>query len=253
MDGHGNHLTSLFNEICTENFIVPLCMPPHSSHLLQPLDVGSFARWSNLTKTELKTKWKNGVRLINKLKFLEVYFPARHVAFTQSDSEEFCHRRYRAVQSLRVLSKLTQKPHSWTGRYEYFRSTHPQISQRVSATKRSYTRCRSFGADDSKDSVMSLIDQAFKAARPSRLNATFYRRKIRGFFHVEESRKEKKVTCPKTTQEHDVCLEWRCARAFSGLFQLPASRGNLPMSRLLDSLDPRKATTEVWRLQGSRK
>ncbi|EED12236.1 pogo transposable element, putative [Talaromyces stipitatus ATCC 10500] len=43
LDGHGSHLTPEFDHICTENNIIPVCMPPHSSHLLQPLDVGCFA------------------------------------------------------------------------------------------------------------------------------------------------------------------------------------------------------------------
>jgi hypothetical protein len=42
LDGHGSHLTPQFDAICRENDIIPLCMPAHSSHLLQPLDVGCF-------------------------------------------------------------------------------------------------------------------------------------------------------------------------------------------------------------------
>ena len=39
LDGHGSHLMPEFDQLCTENNIVTLCMPPYSSHLLQPLDV----------------------------------------------------------------------------------------------------------------------------------------------------------------------------------------------------------------------
>lgn len=42
LDGHGSHLTPQFDKLCAENNIIPICMPPHSSHLLQPLDVGCF-------------------------------------------------------------------------------------------------------------------------------------------------------------------------------------------------------------------
>ena len=42
-DGHGSHLTPQFDQVCAENSIIPICMPPHSSHLLQPLDIGHFA------------------------------------------------------------------------------------------------------------------------------------------------------------------------------------------------------------------
>ena len=43
LDGHGSHLTPKFDEICNQNDIIPICMPAHSLHLLQPLDIGCFA------------------------------------------------------------------------------------------------------------------------------------------------------------------------------------------------------------------
>jgi hypothetical protein len=43
IDGHESHESLEFQQYCKDNDIVALCMPPHSSHLLQPLDVGCFA------------------------------------------------------------------------------------------------------------------------------------------------------------------------------------------------------------------
>lgn len=43
LDGHNSHLTPQFDQICAQNNIVPICMPAHTSHLFQPLDVGCFA------------------------------------------------------------------------------------------------------------------------------------------------------------------------------------------------------------------
>ncbi|KAF1925377.1 DDE-domain-containing protein, partial [Didymella exigua CBS 183.55] len=43
LDGHESHHSLEFQELCKENNIYTLCMPPHSSHLLQPLDVGCFS------------------------------------------------------------------------------------------------------------------------------------------------------------------------------------------------------------------
>jgi len=42
LDGHGSHATAAFDHFCTENHIIPLYLPPHSSHLLQPLGVACF-------------------------------------------------------------------------------------------------------------------------------------------------------------------------------------------------------------------
>jgi len=41
-DGHGSHLTKEFIEYCDNRKIIPFTLPPHTSHLLQPLDVVVF-------------------------------------------------------------------------------------------------------------------------------------------------------------------------------------------------------------------
>jgi hypothetical protein len=43
LDGHATHNTAEFEKYCEGKKIMPLYMPPHSSHLLQPLDVGCFS------------------------------------------------------------------------------------------------------------------------------------------------------------------------------------------------------------------
>ena len=43
LNGHSSHATATFDHFCTERNIIPLYMPPHSSHILQPLDVGCFS------------------------------------------------------------------------------------------------------------------------------------------------------------------------------------------------------------------
>src|ERR1700712_2241050 len=41
-DGHGSHHTDSFREFCLQHKILTLCMPAHTSHILQPLDVSCF-------------------------------------------------------------------------------------------------------------------------------------------------------------------------------------------------------------------
>jgi hypothetical protein len=43
LDGHESHLNQDFKDYCLEHKILTLCMPPHSSHILQPLDVVCFS------------------------------------------------------------------------------------------------------------------------------------------------------------------------------------------------------------------
>lgn len=43
LDGHGSHITTAFMWECFQNNILLLYLPPHSSHVLQPLDLGVFS------------------------------------------------------------------------------------------------------------------------------------------------------------------------------------------------------------------
>jgi hypothetical protein len=43
IDSHESHNSLDFQQYCKENRIITLCMLPHSSHLLQPVDVGCFS------------------------------------------------------------------------------------------------------------------------------------------------------------------------------------------------------------------
>jgi len=57
-------------------------MPPHSSHLLQPLDVGYFAVLKRSYGRQIKGYMRNGVNHINKPDFLRAFYTARTEAMT---------------------------------------------------------------------------------------------------------------------------------------------------------------------------
>ncbi|KAJ5129197.1 uncharacterized protein N7515_005236, partial [Penicillium bovifimosum] len=61
--------------------IIPICMPPHSSHLLQPLDVGCFAVLKRSYGRFVEMKMRNRIDHIDKLDFLEAYPLARIETF----------------------------------------------------------------------------------------------------------------------------------------------------------------------------
>ncbi len=47
LDGYGSHCTVDFVTFCDRHKIVPLCFPPHATHLMQPLDVVVFAPYKH--------------------------------------------------------------------------------------------------------------------------------------------------------------------------------------------------------------
>lgn len=82
LDGHGSHLSPEFDLFCKEHSIITLCMPPHSSHLLQPLDVGCFAVLKRSYGQQIEGYIRSGVNHIDKPDFLHAFYTARTEAIT---------------------------------------------------------------------------------------------------------------------------------------------------------------------------
>ena len=64
LDGHGSHLTYKVVESALANQIVMICLPPHTSHALQPCDVALFRPLKVCWKDVLKS-WFRETRLQN--------------------------------------------------------------------------------------------------------------------------------------------------------------------------------------------
>ena len=79
LDGHENHKSPEFDIFCKNNNIITLCLPAHSSHLLQPLDVGCFNPLKRAYSKELEGFIKSHVNHITKTEFL-IAFHAAHVS-----------------------------------------------------------------------------------------------------------------------------------------------------------------------------
>jgi hypothetical protein len=67
-----------FDKACRDNDIIAICMPTHSSHLLQPLDVGYFSPLKRAYRGLVKQKMHLGCNYIDKFNFLKAY-PAAHL------------------------------------------------------------------------------------------------------------------------------------------------------------------------------
>ena len=79
LDGHESHKSPAFDVFCKDNNIITLCLPAHSSHLLQPLDVGCFNPLKRAYGKALEDFIKSHVNHITKTEFL-IAFHAAHVA-----------------------------------------------------------------------------------------------------------------------------------------------------------------------------
>ncbi|KAB2106151.1 hypothetical protein AG0111_0g6185 [Alternaria gaisen] len=85
LDGHSSHATPEFDQYCTENKIITLCMPAHTSHLLQPLDVSCYSPLKRAYGREIEELARQGVYHVDKIDFLTVYTRIRSAVFTQQN------------------------------------------------------------------------------------------------------------------------------------------------------------------------
>ena len=107
LDGHSSHATAEFDHFCTEKNIIPLYMPPHSSHILQPLDVGCFSPLKRLYGQRIINKVQNGINTVDKTEFLYIYPTVHYHALSSSNIQSsFAATGLVPFSPDRILSKL---------------------------------------------------------------------------------------------------------------------------------------------------
>ena len=84
LDGYGSHCTMEFITFCDDHKIVPFCLPPHSTHLLQPLDVVVFQPYKHYHAEAVDSVTRAGCPDFNKLEFLAAITSIRRQAFKPS-------------------------------------------------------------------------------------------------------------------------------------------------------------------------
>ena len=84
LDGHGSHHTIEFIKYCEKHEIVPFGLPPHLTHILQPLDVVVFQPLKHYYSKELDIMVRDGLTNISKIEFLQCIQQARRQAFKKA-------------------------------------------------------------------------------------------------------------------------------------------------------------------------
>jgi hypothetical protein len=85
LDGHESHLNQNFKDYCLEHKILTLCMPPHSSHVLQPLDVVCFLPLKRKYSQRIRDLARQRIFHINKEGFLPAFRDAFFDMFTEAN------------------------------------------------------------------------------------------------------------------------------------------------------------------------
>ena len=196
LDGHGSHLTPKFDEICEQNKIIPICMPPHSSHLLQPLDIGCFAVVKRSYGRLVEMKMRTGINHIDKLDFLEAYPSARIEAFkSETIKNSFSAAGLIPFSPDRVISKLniclrtpTPPPSRGSDWDPKTPSNYLQLQKQASSIKALLrTRSRS-----PPSPLNSAINQVLKACQITMQSAALLEKEVSDLRAENEKKKQKR-------------------------------------------------------------
>jgi hypothetical protein len=85
LDGYKSHNSKEFKDYCRDNKIVTLCMPLHSLHLLQLLNMGCFAPLKKAYRRQVEALIRSRISYVTKLEFLLAFKRAYEAAITSNN------------------------------------------------------------------------------------------------------------------------------------------------------------------------
>jgi len=86
-DNHDSHISADFIRHCIANDIILLLLPPHSSHLLQPLDVSIFFSLKQAMGCLLNRLYRTGIARMQKAEWFQCFIQAWARAVNKSNNE----------------------------------------------------------------------------------------------------------------------------------------------------------------------
>lgn len=243
LDGHGSHLTPKFDEICTQNDIIPICMPAHSSHLLQPLDIGCFAVLKRSYGRLVETKMRLGINHIDKLDFLEAYPYARTEAFKpETIKNSFSAAGLVPYDPDRVFSKLDIQLRTPTpsGSQESdcelkTPSNYVQLQKQASSIK-ALLKQRS---KSPTSPLNSAINQVLKACQITMQSAAFLEKEVSDLRAANEKQKQKRTrSTRRIAHEGDISVQ-EVRELRSEPIEAQVARINSYRTQVSEGLQPR--------------
>ena len=110
MDGYSSHTTKEFVQYCDDHGIIPFGYPPHSTHLVQPLDVVVFQPYKHYHAKALDLVVRDGATNITKLEFLALIQGVRNQTFSETTIKAaFRETGIVPLNPLKVLDKVAHR------------------------------------------------------------------------------------------------------------------------------------------------
>ncbi len=241
LDGHESHHSDEFEHYCEENDIVTLCMPAHSSHLLQPLDVGCFRPLKQAYGKQVENLMRAHINHITKSDF----FAGLHAAFLASINEDNIHGGFRGTGLVpfnpdTVLSKLDIKLRTPTPTGPPTEAVDPWISKtpqnpREATSQSDFIKDRiTRHQDSSPTTIHGAIDQLVKSTQTVMHQMVLMQDRIRTLEQANRTISKRRRAKRSRIQE-------------GGTLDLESAR------EILDSKDIEKQLTQETRANGGRR
>jgi hypothetical protein len=204
LDSHRSHLTAEFDRICTENNIIPIYMSPHSSHLLQPLNVSCFAILKRQYGQLVEQRIRLGFNHIDKIDFLTAFPEARLMAYKAETIRNGFTATWlvpfdpnRVYQQLTIWLRTPTPPPSRSSNSQSFCLQTPQnpcqFKRQLSTIKKRISQ--------RKSSLLEAIDQAIdrmsKAYETSINDLLIVWKEVHNFRIAHEKEKQKRSRSKK--------------------------------------------------------
>ncbi|KAK5787481.1 hypothetical protein VI817_009978 [Penicillium citrinum] len=228
LDGHGSYLTAQFDQICKEHNIISICIPAHSSHLLQPLDVGCFASLKCAYSGLVKDLMRKGISHIDKLDFFAAYPDARIRAFKDiSIQNSFKATGLIPFDPISVLAKIniyiktpTSPPTRGSNSSADFIPITPHNTKQLRRQASSVKTLLKYRSQSPSTPTKAAIDQLIKGCHMAMHSAVLLAEENRALC-AANARKKQKRSRSKRQIPHDTALNTIEARALIQASQYP--------------------------------
>jgi DDE superfamily endonuclease len=172
LDGHESHHSTEFELYCKSHNIITLCMPPHSSHLLQPLDVGCFGPLKVAYGRQIEDLMRMYVTHVSKVDFLCAFRGAFFTAMTPKNIQGgFAGAGLMPYDPERVLARLDVQlrtptpPGSRPGTALPWTSQTPQNPREANSQSELIKTRISNHQNSSPTSMLNAVDQFTKGTK----------------------------------------------------------------------------------------
>nr|POF17747.1 pogo transposable element with znf domain [Quercus suber] len=200
LDNHSSHETIEFISFCEDHNIILLWMPPHSSHILQPLDVGCFGPLKRSFSKHNQALIKNHIFHIQRTDFITTFYTSFIESITPANikggfrgSGIYPFNPEVVLSTLDPLPQPLSQPSSQGSWQPHTPKTSREVNQQTTLIN---SRLQNH-IDSSPTPILEAINQLSKGAQIMATSAALLQTQVQDLQHVNKAfhirKKRKKV------------------------------------------------------------